>query len=49
LRYERYRECNPAVDKGKQTKINIMDFCKDSLQRKFGEDWFNKLKEVVKK
>lgn len=49
LRYERYRECNPAVEKGKQTKIKIMDFCKDSLQRKFGEDWFNKLKEVVKK
>ncbi|MCX7875143.1 MAG: DUF3109 family protein [Melioribacteraceae bacterium] len=49
LRYEKYRECQPAVEKGKQTKIKIVDFCKDSLLRKFGEEWFNKLKEVIKK
>lgn len=49
LRYEKYRECQPAIEKGKQTKIKIVDFCKDSIKRKFGEDWFNKLKEATKK
>lgn len=49
LRYEKYRECHPAIEKGKQTKLTVMEFCKDSLKRNFGETWFNKLNEVVKK
>lgn len=47
LRYERYRECQPAVEKGKTTKIKVIDFCKEALQRKFGVEWFNKIKKVV--
>lgn len=49
LRYEKYRECQPAIEKGKQTKITVLDFCKDSIERAFGTEWFKTLKEVSKK
>jgi len=48
LRYEKYRECQPAVDKGKKTKITVLDFCKDSIEQAFGTEWFKKIKEVSK-
>lgn len=47
LRYEKYKECEPAGTKGMQTKIKIIDFCKDSLIREFGEEWFNKTKKAL--
>lgn len=49
LRYERYRDCQPAIEKGKQTKVTVLDFCKASLERAFGVEWFKKIKEVTKK
>ncbi|MEW6653745.1 MAG: DUF3109 family protein [Bacteroidota bacterium] len=49
LRYEKYRECLPAVENGKQTKITVLNFCKDSIERAFGADWFKKINEVSKK
>ena len=49
LRYEKYRECQPAVEKGKKTLIKVIDFCKDALERLYGKEWFIKVKEVVKK
>ncbi|KAF0152269.1 MAG: hypothetical protein FD143_1191 [Ignavibacteria bacterium] len=49
MRYEKYRECQPAIEKGKQTKITVLNFCKDSIIRAFGADWFKKIKEVSKK
>jgi hypothetical protein len=48
LRYEKYTECEPAVIKGMQTRISILDFCKDSLVREFGKEWLNKIKERIK-
>lgn len=43
LRYEKFNECNPALEKGKEENITIAEFCKDSLIRKYGEEWYNKL------
>jgi len=43
VRYEKYSECNSAVENGKETGISILEFCKDSLIRKYGEDWYNKI------
>lgn len=43
LRYERYAECEPAVELGKETQISVLEFCKDALIRAYGEEWYNKL------
>lgn len=47
LRFEKYSECRPALDKGKKTKIKIIDFCRDAVEREYGKEWFDKTKEVV--
>ena len=44
LRYEKFSECAPALEKGKEDNITIAEFCKDSLIRLYGENWYNKLK-----
>jgi hypothetical protein len=43
LRYEKFSECAPALEKGKEENVVIAEFCKDSLIRLYGEDWYNKL------
>lgn len=48
LRYESYRDCKPAVENGKETGITIINFCKDALEREYGEEWYKKLQERLK-
>ncbi len=48
LRYEKYGDCSPAVEKGKRTKISIFDFCREALERAFGKEWFLKTKEAIR-
>lgn len=43
VRYEKFKECAPALEKGKSENTTIAEFCKDSLKRKYGEKWYNKL------
>ena len=43
LRYEKFSECAPALEKGKGENITIAEFCKDSLIILYGEDWYTKL------
>ncbi len=43
LRYEEFSECVPALEKGKETNINIAEFCKDGLERAYGKKWYSKL------
>jgi len=47
VRFEKYHECNPALEKGKKTNINVIDFCRDSLEREYGIEWFSKTKDSV--
>ena len=49
LRYERFSECAPALENGKKQNVTIMDFCKESLVRFYGIEWFNKMKKVFGK
>jgi hypothetical protein len=44
LRYEKFEECSPALTKGEKENINLIDFLEESLIRKFGKNWFTKLK-----
>jgi len=31
------------LEKGKEDNVTVAEFCKDSLIRLYGEDWYNKL------
>jgi hypothetical protein len=43
LRYEKFSECAPALEKGKEDNLVIAEFCKESLIRLYGEEWYSKL------
>lgn len=47
LRFEKFSECSPALKKGNLNKKKLIDFCRESLLRKYGNNWFNKLKEII--
>ena len=47
LRYEQYKECGPALEKGNITQIKILDFCQTALEREFGKQWFEETKKAV--
>jgi hypothetical protein len=44
LRFEKFDECSPALTKGKEEKMDLIEFCKESLIKKYGENWYLKLK-----
>ena len=45
LRYEKFSECQPALEKGKLEDVTIAEFCKESLIRLYGKKWYSKLEE----
>lgn len=47
LRFEKFDECSPALAKGRDEKINLVNFSKESLIRKYGHNWYLKLKEYT--
>ncbi len=47
LRFEEYKECQPALEKGEETNLSVLEFCKDSLKRLYGSNWFKKAKEFL--
>jgi hypothetical protein len=47
LRYEKFSECGPALEKGKNSNITIAEFCEDSLTRLYGKNWYSSLKENI--
>jgi hypothetical protein len=49
LRFEKYSECAPALEKGIGTQIKIIDFCREALEREFGKDFFKRTKEGMSK
>lgn len=46
LRYEKFGDCEPAIENGKELNITIAEFCKDSLIRIYGEKWYSQLMEI---
>ena len=46
LKYERYDECNPALDQGNKLDLSILEFCKDALIRAYGIEFYNNLLEL---
>lgn len=47
LRYEKFEECSPAIERGEEEKINLIDFLEEPLKRKYGNNWYLKLKEIT--
>jgi hypothetical protein len=43
LRYDKFKECESALENGKKLNKCIAEFCKDSLTRLYGNEWFEKL------
>ena len=48
LRFEEYSECDPALIKGIKENVTTVDFCRESLERFFGRDWFKGLKKILR-
>lgn len=45
LRFEKFSECTPAIEKGKEENVTAFEFCQNSLERKYSKQWFKKAKE----
>jgi len=43
INYDRWNICNPACKLGKSLQVPVYKFLKDSLIRKYGEDWYKEL------
>jgi hypothetical protein len=43
LRYHEISECAPAINKGESEDVNVIDFVRTALIRKYGEEWFDRL------
>jgi hypothetical protein len=46
LKYEQYTDCESALEKGKETKISILEFCKTAIIRAYNQSFFNKVKNL---
>ncbi|HPD33133.1 MAG TPA: DUF3109 family protein [Candidatus Kapabacteria bacterium] len=42
--YEKIIECEPGQEKGQQENIQLIDFLAEPIERKFGKEFYNKLK-----
>jgi hypothetical protein len=45
LRFERFSECDPAFDLGKDLDLPLVDFLREAIVRAFGQSTFDALKE----
>lgn len=48
LRYEKFKECEPALENGRVENTTIAEFCKESLVRLYGLEWYTKLNEKTR-
>ena len=48
LNYNRWDICRDAVKKGKDLNLPLYQFLKEPLIRRFGEDWYQELLDIVK-
>lgn len=47
LSFEQYHECKPAMVKGREENMLLVDFCRDALRRAFGEEWLGKMRRAL--
>ena len=44
IRYEEIYECEDALVKGEKEDVTVFEFAKESLEREYGENFYNELK-----
>jgi len=49
VKFESYLECESALELGDKTGQKVYEFCKEPLERLFGEEWYEKLAKRLKK
>jgi len=49
LKYEEYTDCKPALEKGKETNLSILEFCQKPIERAFGKEFYNKIEKFTEK
>lgn len=49
LNYDRWEICDPACQLGDELQVPIYKFTKNALERKFGQEWYQKLEKAVEK
>ena len=49
LRFEKFEECNPALEKGTEENVTVAEFCEEALERHYGEQWYSDLKKAIGK
>jgi len=47
VNYDKWSICKPACKLGDQLKVPLYKFLKDSLTRKFGEEWYSELETAA--
>lgn len=47
VNYHQWQLCDDACSLGKELQVPIYKFLKESLTRKFGEDWYAELEKIV--
>ena len=49
INYHKWHICAPARTFGKKNGVRLYEFLKDALVRKYGDDWYQKLKSEIEK
>jgi hypothetical protein len=47
LNYNRWEICKPACNLGAKHQVTVFAFLKDSLVRKYGENWYNEVAAIA--
>jgi hypothetical protein len=47
LRFEKFNECEPAFEAGKNNNITVAEFCEEPLNRLYGKNWYSQFKEAI--
>ncbi|KFD39018.1 DUF3109 family protein [Schleiferia thermophila] len=46
VNYHKWHICNPACELGRELSVPVYQFVREALIRKYGHEWFEKLKEA---
>lgn len=46
IRFEHYEDCNPAIEKGNETGLSVLEFCEKPLKRAYNNEFYNKLEKL---
>ena len=49
LYFDKFKECEPAFEKGESEGIHLSESVKEALEREFGTDWTQKFIDLAKK